>query len=76
MPAPLSDSFPYILISVSPKWLRVLAVLRTAQLGPPRLYVEKRPIHERDPEITFRSGVEEYPDHNDALVILAWIANA
>ncbi|RWW21128.1 hypothetical protein GW17_00014738 [Ensete ventricosum] len=40
MPASLSDSFPYILMSVSPKRLRVLAVLHTAQLGPPRLYGE------------------------------------
>ncbi|RWW27296.1 hypothetical protein GW17_00008279 [Ensete ventricosum] len=38
MPAPLSDSFPYISMSVSPKRLRMLAVLHTAQLGPPRLY--------------------------------------
>ncbi|RWW59765.1 hypothetical protein BHE74_00033263 [Ensete ventricosum] len=38
MPAPLSDSFSYISMSVSPKRLRVLAVLHTAQLGPPRLY--------------------------------------
>ncbi|RZR84663.1 hypothetical protein BHM03_00011527 [Ensete ventricosum] len=40
MPTPLSDSFPYISLSVSPKRLRVLAVLHTAQLGPPRLYDE------------------------------------
>ncbi|RRT79447.1 hypothetical protein B296_00001588 [Ensete ventricosum] len=38
MPAPLSDSFPYISMSVSPKRLRMLVVLHTAQLGPPRLY--------------------------------------
>ncbi|RRT40754.1 hypothetical protein B296_00047968 [Ensete ventricosum] len=40
MPAPLSDSFPYISMSVSPKRLRVLAVLNTTQLCPPRLYGE------------------------------------
>ncbi|RWV84708.1 hypothetical protein GW17_00053560 [Ensete ventricosum] len=40
MPTPLSDSFPYISMSVSPKRLRMLAVLHTAQLGPPRLYDE------------------------------------
>ncbi|RZR71573.1 hypothetical protein BHM03_00005915 [Ensete ventricosum] len=38
MPAPVSDSFPYISMFVSPKRLRMLAVLHTAQLGPPRLY--------------------------------------
>ncbi|RRT34029.1 hypothetical protein B296_00019577 [Ensete ventricosum] len=37
-PIPLSDSFPYISMSVSPKRLCVLAILHTAQLGPPRLY--------------------------------------
>ncbi|RWW75103.1 hypothetical protein BHE74_00016894 [Ensete ventricosum] len=40
MPAPLSDSFPYISKSISPKRLRVLVVLHTAQLGPPHLYGE------------------------------------
>ncbi|RRT34397.1 hypothetical protein B296_00029427 [Ensete ventricosum] len=40
MPAPMSDSFPYISMSVFPKGLHVLAVLHTAQLGPPRLYDE------------------------------------
>ncbi|RRT31592.1 hypothetical protein B296_00043415 [Ensete ventricosum] len=38
MPAPLSDSFPDISMSVSLKRLRMLAVLHTTQLGPPRLY--------------------------------------
>ncbi|RRT37249.1 hypothetical protein B296_00032927 [Ensete ventricosum] len=32
MPAPLSDSFPYISMSISPKRLHVLDVLYTAQL--------------------------------------------
>ncbi|RZS08362.1 hypothetical protein BHM03_00039324 [Ensete ventricosum] len=36
-----------------------------------RTAVEKRPRHERDPEITFRLGEEEYLDHVDALVISA-----
>ncbi|RZS23960.1 hypothetical protein BHM03_00056978 [Ensete ventricosum] len=40
-----------------------------------RAMVEKRPKHERDSEITFRSGEEEYPDHDDAL-ISTQIANA
>ncbi|RZR76465.1 hypothetical protein BHM03_00001248 [Ensete ventricosum] len=41
-----------------------------------RSMVEKRPKCDRDPEITFGSGNEEYPDHDDALVISAWIANS
>ncbi|RWV85244.1 hypothetical protein GW17_00052977 [Ensete ventricosum] len=38
--------------------------------------VEKRPKCDCDPNITFRLRNEEYPDHNDALVISAWIMNA
>ncbi|RZR82611.1 hypothetical protein BHM03_00009063 [Ensete ventricosum] len=39
--------------------------------------VEKQiDVIERDLEITFRSGKEEYSDHDDALVISARIANA
>ncbi|RWW87449.1 hypothetical protein BHE74_00003725 [Ensete ventricosum] len=38
MPAPLSDSFPYISMSVSPKRSRVLAALHAAQLGLSRLH--------------------------------------
>ncbi|RRT31493.1 hypothetical protein B296_00050612 [Ensete ventricosum] len=38
IPAPLSDFFSYISMSISPKRLHVLVVLHTAQLGPPRLY--------------------------------------
>ncbi|RZR72972.1 hypothetical protein BHM03_00018874 [Ensete ventricosum] len=41
-----------------------------------RSMLEKRPKRDRDPKITFESGNEEYPDHDDALVILAWITNA
>ncbi|RRT52585.1 hypothetical protein B296_00024813 [Ensete ventricosum] len=40
MSAPLSDFFPYISMSIFPKRLCVLAILHTAQLGPPRLYDE------------------------------------
>ncbi|RWW57856.1 hypothetical protein BHE74_00035317 [Ensete ventricosum] len=40
-----------------------------------RAMVEKRPKHERDSEITFRSGEEEYPDHDDELISVQ-IANA
>ncbi|RRT62545.1 hypothetical protein B296_00026841 [Ensete ventricosum] len=38
--------------------------------------IQKRPRQEPFPEITFRSGEEEYPDHDDALVISTRIANA
>ncbi|RRT47938.1 hypothetical protein B296_00044090 [Ensete ventricosum] len=31
--------------------------------------VEKRPKYHQDPQITFRPEGEEYPDHDDALVI-------
>ncbi|RWW12961.1 hypothetical protein GW17_00023354 [Ensete ventricosum] len=41
-----------------------------------RAMVEKRPRHECDPEITFKSGEEEYLDHDDTLVISAQITNA
>ncbi|RWW07288.1 hypothetical protein GW17_00029332 [Ensete ventricosum] len=40
-----------------------------------RSVVEKRPRSNTDPEITFRSGNEVYPDHHDALVISACVAN-
>ncbi|RZR75982.1 hypothetical protein BHM03_00000568 [Ensete ventricosum] len=40
-----------------------------------RAVVEKRPRPERDPEITFKPREKEYSDHNDALVILAYMAN-
>ncbi|RWW49980.1 hypothetical protein BHE74_00043789 [Ensete ventricosum] len=38
--------------------------------------VGKRPVHEEDLDITFRSGNEEYPYHDDALVISIRMANA
>ncbi|RWW76051.1 hypothetical protein BHE74_00015887 [Ensete ventricosum] len=38
--------------------------------------MEKRPKRKRDLEITFKSGGEEYTDHDNAMVILARIANA
>ncbi|RZS25635.1 hypothetical protein BHM03_00058860 [Ensete ventricosum] len=38
--------------------------------------IEKRPRRSQDPEITFGDGDNTYPDHDDALVILAQIANA
>ncbi|RRT67847.1 hypothetical protein B296_00007839 [Ensete ventricosum] len=41
-----------------------------------RSSIEKRPKRDRNPEITFRSGNEEYPDHDNALVISTGIANA
>ncbi|RZS28663.1 hypothetical protein BHM03_00062291 [Ensete ventricosum] len=41
-----------------------------------RIAVEKRSRHDCDPEITFMSGDEEYPDHDDALVISTRITNA
>ncbi|RWW69178.1 hypothetical protein BHE74_00023245 [Ensete ventricosum] len=41
-----------------------------------RVVIEKRPRHHRDPEISFQSEGEEYPDHDDALVIAVCIANA
>ncbi|RZR72808.1 hypothetical protein BHM03_00017264 [Ensete ventricosum] len=40
-----------------------------------RAKVQKRPQPRRDPGITFKSE-NEYPDHNDALVVTAHIANA
>ncbi|KAJ8477245.1 hypothetical protein OPV22_020972 [Ensete ventricosum] len=41
-----------------------------------RTEVEKRPTHEEGLDITFRSGSEEYPCHDDALVISIRMANA
>ncbi|RWW26564.1 hypothetical protein GW17_00009044 [Ensete ventricosum] len=41
-----------------------------------RAAVEKTLRHERDPEITYRSGEGEYPDHDNASVISTHIANA
>ncbi|RRT60774.1 hypothetical protein B296_00028188 [Ensete ventricosum] len=38
--------------------------------------VEKRPKHDRDLDINFGSGNEEYLEYDDALVILAQIVNA
>ncbi|RZR84311.1 hypothetical protein BHM03_00011101, partial [Ensete ventricosum] len=38
--------------------------------------IEKRPRRSQDPEITFGDGDDAYPDHDDALVISAQIANA
>ncbi|RZS26637.1 hypothetical protein BHM03_00059997 [Ensete ventricosum] len=38
--------------------------------------IEKRPKSSQDPEITFGDGDNAYPDHDDALVISAQIANA
>ncbi|RRT70689.1 hypothetical protein B296_00001752 [Ensete ventricosum] len=38
--------------------------------------VGKRPAHEEDLDITFRSGNEEYPNHDDALVIAIRMVNA
>ncbi|RRT60502.1 hypothetical protein B296_00044923, partial [Ensete ventricosum] len=40
-----------------------------------RATVENRLRHKHDLEITFRSGEEEYPDHDNALVISVQIAN-
>ncbi|RWV88106.1 hypothetical protein GW17_00049833 [Ensete ventricosum] len=47
-----------------------------AQNAYARTEVQKRPRMWRDPKITFKSGDEKYPDHDDALVISAQIANA
>ncbi|RWW37118.1 hypothetical protein BHE74_00057811 [Ensete ventricosum] len=41
-----------------------------------RSKVEKRPTHDEDLDITFKSGGEEYPCHDDALVISIRMANA
>ncbi|RWW81429.1 hypothetical protein BHE74_00010162 [Ensete ventricosum] len=41
-----------------------------------RSTIEKRPRRSQDPTITFREGDDAYPDHDDALVISAQIANA
>ncbi|RZS13144.1 hypothetical protein BHM03_00044673 [Ensete ventricosum] len=41
-----------------------------------RSTVEKRPKRDSDPEITFNSGNEKYPNHDNALVISMRIANA
>ncbi|RRT41456.1 hypothetical protein B296_00043701 [Ensete ventricosum] len=41
-----------------------------------RAAVGKRPRHHLDPEISFQPDGEEYPDHDDALVIIVRIANA
>ncbi|CAL9747590.1 unnamed protein product [Musa acuminata subsp. burmannicoides] len=41
MPAPLSDSFPYITMPVFPQTVaRVLTALNAAPLGPPRLHAK------------------------------------
>ncbi|RWW67831.1 hypothetical protein BHE74_00024676 [Ensete ventricosum] len=41
-----------------------------------RSEVGKRPIHDEDLDITFKSGGEEFPCHDDALVISIRMANA
>ncbi|RRT55922.1 hypothetical protein B296_00015176 [Ensete ventricosum] len=41
-----------------------------------RSEVGKRPAHDEDLDITFKSGGEEYPYHDDALVISIRMANA
>ncbi|RRT32937.1 hypothetical protein B296_00054812 [Ensete ventricosum] len=41
-----------------------------------RYEVEKRPAHDEDLDITFKLGGEEYPCHDDALVISIRMANA
>ncbi|RRT81277.1 hypothetical protein B296_00001053 [Ensete ventricosum] len=41
-----------------------------------RFEVRKRPAHDEDLDITFKSGGEEYPCHDDALVISIRMANA
>ncbi|RWW56296.1 hypothetical protein BHE74_00037008 [Ensete ventricosum] len=41
-----------------------------------RTEVQKRPRQQRDLDITFMSREEEYPNYDDALVLLAHIANA
>ncbi|RRT40176.1 hypothetical protein B296_00035153 [Ensete ventricosum] len=41
-----------------------------------RYEVGKRPTHDKDLDITFKSGGEEYPCHDDALVISICMANA
>ncbi|RRT66552.1 hypothetical protein B296_00012319 [Ensete ventricosum] len=41
-----------------------------------RSEVGKRPVHDEDLDITFKSGGEEYPCHDDALVISIRMANA
>ncbi|RRT46393.1 hypothetical protein B296_00042097 [Ensete ventricosum] len=54
-------------------WATILFLFHCAYA---RVVVEKRPRHHRDPEISFQSEGEEYPDHDDALVIAVCIANA
>ncbi|RRT55634.1 hypothetical protein B296_00024561 [Ensete ventricosum] len=41
-----------------------------------RSEVRKRPAHDEDLDITFKSGGEEFPYHDDALVISICMANA
>ncbi|KAJ8467704.1 hypothetical protein OPV22_030256 [Ensete ventricosum] len=41
-----------------------------------RSEVGKRPLHHEDLDITFRSGGEEHPSHDDALVISICMTNA
>ncbi|RWW65175.1 hypothetical protein BHE74_00027533, partial [Ensete ventricosum] len=41
-----------------------------------RSEVGKRPLHNEDLDVTFKSGGEEYPYHDDALVISIRMANA
>ncbi|RRT45324.1 hypothetical protein B296_00035613 [Ensete ventricosum] len=41
-----------------------------------RFEVGKRPLHDEDLDVTFKSGGEEYPCHDDALVISIRMANA
>ncbi|RRT31346.1 hypothetical protein B296_00053695 [Ensete ventricosum] len=40
-----------------------------------RSEVGKRPLHDEDLDVTFRSGGEEHPSHDDALVISIRMAN-
>ncbi|RWW70733.1 hypothetical protein BHE74_00021568 [Ensete ventricosum] len=41
-----------------------------------RATIEKRPRRRPDPEISFQPEREEYPDHDDALVVTVCITNA
>ncbi|RRT51958.1 hypothetical protein B296_00021086 [Ensete ventricosum] len=51
----------------------------TQQSAPPMAFsrseVGKRPAHDEDLDITFKSGGEEYPCHDDVLVISIRMAN-
>ncbi|RWW89116.1 hypothetical protein BHE74_00001903 [Ensete ventricosum] len=76
IPRPLMVSVSFAELGYGLAWfrdLRVSSLHPTLPYSTRRAYaravVEKRPRCDHDPDITFRSEDEKYPDHDDALVI-------